>query len=276
MDVIRFRELAFALALCCANPAAAMAQSVQPTATEVIRSLGIDQMFAKFGQSIQGGPRQSGLTDERFLALWERAIPEGFGREALVADLDRDVAAGLDASELQVVTDFTTSLLGRRILELEAKSSGTSEATQIAAIARGQALLLQMPVRRRAMLGEVVELSGARTTVAMLHELLRAVALAVRVQNRAGVMIGYDEVEFEIGGRLASLDESLRTAMLGALAAAYLEMTDTELAAYIEILRQPAMRKFQMIVTESACRIIRRTMLEAVKDVVAHSHAVNV
>lgn len=277
IDVIRFRELALALALCCAaTPAAADPATRTTAAHELIGQFGLDQAFARFGASIAAGPRQGGVADEAFLGRWERLVPAAFNRAGLTAQLDHDLAHSLDESDLATVAAYVDSPLGRHVLAIEAAASGAGEAAQIEAIARGQALLIGMPAPRKALLGEIMELSGARMTVAMLHESLRAIALGLRLEQRGGIAASYDEVEAEVSGRLAELDGSLTAAMQGALAAAYAGLTDKELGDYLDVLRQPAMRKFYETITASTCRIIRNTMLQALQQMVSSAHSVSI
>ncbi len=159
---------------------------------------------------------------------------------------------------------------------IEQQAAAATEAQQLANIARGQALLIEMPAGRRAALGELLELSGAETGIAVMHESLRALALALRMSRHGGIEVSFEEADAEVSATLADLDDSLSTAMLGSMAAAYRGLGDDELEAYLVVLRQPALRQFHQALTLGVGRIVKRTMLEAVADVVARSRAVNI
>jgi hypothetical protein len=273
----------FALALLGAQPTIASETVVTaavnaPTtaSAEVMRSMGLDQLFVQFGRNMASGPRGQGVTDEDFLAAWEGATRDIFAREELNSRLVRMLDRGLDAAELACVQDFLASPFGSRVTWLEQRAQATPPENQIAAIARGQTLYLKAPPGRRALLEELLVLSGAEVTFAMLGESIRGMAVGRHLLARGDFDIPWEEIDALVAARLAGMRQSLAEASRGALALTYHELSDAELTAYLEFLRTPATRKFYTVTSVTVGALIRESMFTLGEDMAARLQRVDI
>lgn len=280
---MRLRIAFFALALLGAQPATASeavvtaAVSAPSTASaEVMRSMGLDQLFVQFGRNMAGGPRGQGVTDEDFLAAWEGVTRDIFAREELNSRLVRMLDRGLDAAELARVQDFLASPFGSRITRLEQQAQATPPESQIAAIARGQTLYLKAAAERRALLEELLALSGAEVTLAMLGESIRGMAIGRHLLAQGDFDIPWEEIDALVAARLAGMRQSLAEASRGALALTYHELSDAELTAYLEFLRTPATRKFYTVTSVTVGALIRESMFTLGEDMAARLQRVDI
>ncbi|HEV7275775.1 MAG TPA: hypothetical protein VGN80_05780 [Devosiaceae bacterium] len=272
-----------ALALLCAPPAAAgetafAAVEVAPAAVsaDVMRSMGLDQLFIQFGRSIAQGPRQQGITDEHFLAAWEPLSRDLFEREELNARLVNMLDRGLEAAELARVQAFLTSPFGNRVTRLEQQAQAIPGEQQIAAIARGQVLYLQAGAARQALLEDLLALSGAEVTFAVLGESLRGMAVGMHLMAHGDLDIPWDEIDALIETRLTGMRQSLDEASRGALALTYAELSDDELADYVAFLGAPATRKFYTVASVTVGALIREAMFALGEDVAARLQRVSI
>lgn len=273
---MRLRTAVLAFALLLAPPAAAddvalATLEVAPAArsADVVRSMGLDQIFTQFGRSIAQGPRRQGVTDEHFLAAWEPLTRDVFARrelnERLTAMLDRR----LDRVDLAGVQDFLTSPFGSRVTGLEQQAQAIPPEQQVAAIARGQVLYLQAGRARQALLEELLKLSGAEVTFAVLGESLRGLAVGMHIVAHGDLHIPWEEIDALVDARLAGMRESLAEASRGALALTYAELSDDELAEYVAFLATPATRKFYAVASVTVSALIREAMFVLGEDVAA-------
>lgn len=272
-----------ALALLVAPPAiagetAAARAEIAPAAVsaDVMRSMGLDQLFTQFGRSIAQGPRQQGITDEHFLAAWEPVTRDLFARDELNARLVRMLERGLEAAELARVRDFLNSPFGSRVTRLEQQAHATGSEQQIAAIARGQVLYLQADAGRRALLEELLELSGAELTFAVLGESLRGLAVGMHLMAHGDLDVPWEEIDALVEARLVGMRQSLAEASRGALALTYAELSDDELADYVAFLAAPATRKFYAVASVTVSALIREAMFALGEDVAARLQRVAV
>lgn len=272
-----------ALALLVAPPAiagetAAGRAEIAPAAVsaDVMRSMGLDQLFTQFGRSIAQGPRQQGITDEHFLAAWEPVTRDLFARDELNARLVRMLERGLEAAELARVRDFLNSPFGSRVTRLEQQAQATGSEEQIAAIARGQVLYLQADAGRRALLEELLELSGAELTFAVLGESLRGMAVGMHLMAHGDLDVPWEEIDALVEARLVGMRQSLAEASRGALALTYAELSNDELADYAEFLASPATRKFYTVASVTVGALIREAMFALGEDVAARLQRVAV
>jgi hypothetical protein len=280
---MRLRTAFFALALLGLMPTAASEPAVTPavsapatTSAQIMRSMGLDQLFVQFGRNMAGGPRGQGVKDEDFLVAWEAVTRDIFAREELNSRLVRMLDRGLDAAELARVQDFLASPFGSRITRLEQQAQATPPERQIAAIARGQTLYLGAPAERRALLEELLALSGAEVTFAMLGESIRGMAIGRHLFAHGDFDIPWEEIDALVAARLAGMRQSLAEASRGALALTYHELSDAELTAYLEFLRSPATRKFYTVTSVTVGALIREAMFTLGEDMAARLQRVDI
>lgn len=283
---MRLRTALLAFSLLGIVPASAGEPSVKPVvvaatasataATDVMRSMGLDQLFVQFGRNLAGGPRGQGVTDEDFLAAWEAVTHDIFAREELNLRLVRMLDRGLDAAELARVQNFLASPFGNRVTRLEQQAQATPPEQQIAAIARGQTLYLTANAGRKALLEELLALSGAEVAFAMLGESIRGMAIGRHLVAHGDFDIPWEEIDELVAARLAGMRQSLAEASRGALALTYHELSDAELGAYLEFLRTPATRKFYTVASVTVGTLIREAMFTLGEDMSARLQRVDI
>lgn len=285
---MRLRTAFLTLALLVAPPATAAGDlAVTPAATtavgapttasaDVMRSMGLDQLFVQFGRNMAGGPRGQGVTDEEFLSAWEGVTRDVFARDELNMRLVHMLDRGLDAAELARVQEFLSSPFGNRVTRLEQQAQATPAERQIAAIARGQTLYIQADAGRRALLEELLALSGAEVTFAMLGESIRGMALGRHLLAHGDFDIPWEEIDSLVAERLSGMQRSLAEASRGALALTYHELSDAELTAYVEFLRTPATRKFYTVTSATIGALIREAMYTLGEDMAARLRRVDI
>lgn len=256
------------LTLCAAFPSAGAelvaynqaAADRQPTSSDLIHTIGLDNVFVQFGRSIAISPRQHGIADARFLATWEASAVEAFSDSKLNARLEASLAQTLDQAELAGIERFLASPFGQRVTKLEQAAQAITPDRRVAALAKGQTLYWSVSPRRKAQFEELLNLSGAEMTFAVIGESLRGMALGLRLSSGGDIETPWDEIDNAVKLQLAGMKDSLAEAAHSALALTYSELTDAELEDYLNFLRTPAARKFYDTATLAVGDIIRETM----------------
>jgi hypothetical protein len=277
---MRLSHALVVLALLAMGPAAAAeavpGPAAAPAAAAVVRSMGLDRLFVQFGRNMALSPQRHGITDGGFLEAWKSVTSDTFARDELNARLLSVLSRGLGQEELDGISAFLDSPFGSRVNRLEQEAQTLPADQHIAAIARGQALYLQSSRMRQAQLDALLELSGAEVTFAMLGESLRGMAIGLHLAAHGDLDIPWEEIDSSVGARLAGMRQSLAEASRGALALTYAELTDAELATYLEFLRRPATRKFYSVASVTVGAIIREAMLSLGADVAARLQRVDI
>lgn len=263
------RALLVALcSLCAALPAAAAepiaadhpTPVVHPTSTDLIRMIGLDNVFVQFGRSIAVSPRQHGIGNARFLDAWENSALKAFSDSRLGARLEQSLSQTLSEDELAGIGSFLTSSFGRRITRLEQATQAVAADQQVAALAKGKTLYWTVTERRKSQFEELLNLSGAEMTFAVIGESLRGLALGLHLSAGGDIETPWEEIDNAVKLQLAGLKASLTEAAQASLAFTYSELSDAELETYLAFLRTPAARKFYDTATLSVGDIIRETM----------------
>jgi hypothetical protein len=245
-----------------------------PTSSDLIRTIGLDNVFVQFGRSIAGSPRQHGIADPRFLDAWESSALLAFSDGKLNARLEQSLAQTLSDAELGGVDSFLTSAFGRRITQLEQVSQNIAADQQVAALAKGQTLYWAVSERRKAQFEELLALSGAEMTFAVIGESLRGMALGLHLSSGGDIETPWEEIDNAVKLQLAGMKESLAEAAHAAMAYTYNDLTDAELEDYLAFLRTPAARKFYDTATLAVGDIIRDTMFGLGEAVALSMHRV--
>ena len=232
----------------------------RPTSSDVIHTIGLDNIFVQFGQSISVSPRQHGITDQRFLEAWESSALLAFGDTKLSARLEDSLATTLSEPELAGIDGFLSSSFGKRVTTLEQSSHAIAGEAQIAALAKGKTLYWSVSERRKAQFEELVDLSGAEMTFAIISESLRGMALGLHLASGGDIETPWEEIDNAVKIQLSGIRESLAEAAHATLAYTYHDLTDAELEDYLSFLRTPAARKFYDTATLAVGDIIRETM----------------
>jgi hypothetical protein len=246
--------------------------AAEPASGALMREAGLESLFRDFGNTVTPSPRQSGVTDERFLSAWEKAATGAFGSKALTDQLQQRLAETLSDAEITEIVAFMTSPLAKRLGQLER----VPPEKQIESLAKGKTIYLSLTETRRVRLDEVMHLSGADTTFATIRQALRAVALGLRLSAQGDIALSWEEIDRETQAKLAGMEDSLTDAMRSALAFSFAEVSDAELETYLEFLRAPATRKFYAAATAAIGQIIEETMFDLGRDVAARLSAVSI
>jgi hypothetical protein len=271
---MRLRALFVALVLLGALPAAAAERA--PTSSSIMHSMGLDQLFAQFGRNMALSPRRQGVTDERFLDAWESVASDAFARSELNARLRTTLSRGLEPAELARIEDFLRSPFGSRVTQLEQAVQALPAERQIAAVAKGQTLYLSTSETRRELFEELLDLSGAEVTFAMLGESIRGMAVGLHLVSKGDLDIPWEEIDAGVQRQLAGMRQSLAEAIRGTVALTYDELSDAELEAYVEFLRSPATRKFYAVTSVTIGAVIRETMFTLGEDVALRLQRVDI
>ena len=243
-------------------------------AEALMRQAGMDSLFRDFGATLALSPRRHGVGDERFLSAWEKSTTTAFADAALNRRLADRLGDALSEREMSGIGSFLASPLGLRLAGLERATREIAPERQIETLAKGKTLYFVAPEPRRTRFDEVMRLSGAEMSFAMLGESLRGMALGLRLSARGDIALSWAEIDAEITARLTGLEDSLVDATRSTLAFTYADLSDDDLEAYLTFLRAPATRKFYATLTLATGEIIEETMLSIGKDVAARLGAV--
>jgi hypothetical protein len=267
------RTLIFLLALLLAPMPLTAAETASGA---LMRQIGIDTLFRDFGSTLAVSPRQHGIDDEHFLAAWEKCASAAFGNDDLNRRLQQSLNGSLSDEEMRGIGGFFASPLGLKLGGLERATRQIAPDRQLETLAKGKTLYFVSPELRRARFDEVMTLSGAEMSFAMLGESLRGMALGLHLSAKGDIDLSWDEIDAEVEIKLSGLRESLIDATRSTLAFTYAELSDAELEAYLDFLRAPATRKFYSAVTIAIGQILEQTMFDLGQDVAARLSAVSV
>lgn len=265
------RALIFALALLVAPLPLTAAE---PAADALMRQAGMDNLFRDFGATLALSPRQHGVGDARFLSAWEKTTSTAFRDEALNRRLAERLSESLNDEEMTGIGAFLASPLGLRLAGLERATRDIAPERQMETLAKGKTLYFVAPESRRARFDEVMQLSGAEMSFAMLGESLRGMALGLHLSAKGDIALSWADIDAHIKSQLDGMEDSLADATRSTLAFTYAELSDDDLEAYLDFLRAPATRKFYATLTLAIGEIIEETMFGIGQDVAARMGAV--
>lgn len=248
--------------------------AAEPAADALMRQAGMDALFRDFGATLALSPRQHGVGDERFLSAWETCTGAAFGDDTLNRRLADLLSESLSDEEMAGIGRFLASPLGQKLAGLERATRAIAPDRQIETLAKGKTLYFVAPEPRRARFDEVMQLSGAEMSFAMLGESLRGMALGLHLSAKGDIALSWAEIDAGITAQLTGLEESLVDATRSTLAFTYAELSDDDLEAYLTFLRAPATRKFYATLTLAIGEIIEETMFGIGQDVAARMGAV--
>jgi hypothetical protein len=255
--------------------ATSFADEAKP-AERVAARLGLESVYAQFGETVALSVERGGVGDARFRAAWQAVARECFAPAGLEASLARQLDTELSPEEVAAIDSFLSSELGQRIGTLETAIQQVTPEAQLDLVARGHVLLFRASPERRARIDAVLKLGSAEVTFAMLKESLRGLALGLHLSRNAKLTVPWEEIDAAIGAELAGMEESLRDASLGALAYALSPLSDEELGSYVEFLRAPGTKKFQALTALTIGRAIQRAMSALGTTVAARLSAVSI
>lgn len=279
------RALVVALSFLCAALPSAAAERIaydqpapdrHPTPSDLIRTIGLDNVFVQFGRSIAASPRQHGIADARFLEAWETSAVLAFGDSKLNARLEAGLSRTLSDDDLNGIDSFLTSSFGRRVTKLEQASQSIAADQRVAALAKGKTLYWTVSERRKAQFEELLILSSAEMTFAVIGESLRGMALGLHLSSGGDIETPWEDIDNTVKLQLGGLKASLGDAADAAIAYTYNELSDAELEDYLSFLRTPAARKFYNTATLIVGDIIRETMFGLGDSVAIRMQRVNI
>ncbi len=239
-----------------------------------MRQAGMDSLFRDFGSMLSLSPRQHGVSDKRFLSAWETCASAAFADGGLNQRLVDRLGQNLSPEDMAGIGDFLASPLGLKLAGLERATREIAPGRQIETLAKGKTLYLLAPVPRRASIDEVMALSGAEMSFAMLGESLRGMALGLHLSAKGDVALSWEQIDADVTAQLDGLEDSLADATRSTLAFTYAGLSDDDLGSYLDFLRTPATRKFYATLTLAIGEIIEETMFGIGRDVAARLGAV--
>ena len=273
----RLRTLLIALTLFCAPPAWAFDTAIQTAPADVLRQAGFGDLFVSFGQSVATSPRRQGVTDELFLRAWERDALAAFGTGALNDELATRLGDTIETADLAGIAGFLDSEFGHRIAVLEHATQSIPPDQQLAVLAKGQVLYWSISETRRSQFEELMKISGAEVSFALLSETLRAAAVSLHMsQDNGDLNLPWEEIDAGVAEQLIGMQDRLIEATRATFAYTYESLTDDELEIYLAFLRAPAAQKFYATATMLVGDIIRRTMLGLGASVAVRLNAVQI
>jgi hypothetical protein len=245
-----------------AMPAAAESRSARPIAVSerLLAIAGLDGIFQRFGETVAGSARRGGISDKRFIETWEATTREAFGRTDLALSLRASLDRELAADEATGIESFYASPAGGRVAALEALTQAIDPARQLETIAKGQARYLAASSRRQQQIEELLTLSNAEFTFALLAESLRGMALGLHLSKSGDIAVPWEEIDAGVAAQLEGMRDSLSEASRGVMAFTYAPLSDDELDAYLDFMRDPATRRFHAVTTLVIGSAIRDTM----------------
>src|SRR5690606_12497674 len=123
---------------------------------------------------------------------------------------------------------------------------------------------------------EVMRLSGAEVSFAMLGESLRGMALGLQLSNKGDVALSWEEIDASVSTQLSGIEESLADATRATLALTSAELSAADLVYYLAVLRMPATRSYYATLAAAVGELIRETMVEIGENVAARLAAVSI
>jgi hypothetical protein len=245
-------------------------------AERVAARLGLEAVYAQFGETVAHSVEHGSVGDVRFRATWRAVARKAFAPAGLEALLATQFETELSLDEMAALEAFFSSELGQRIGTLETAVQHVPADAQVNVVAKGHVLLFRASPERRAQIDDVLKLGSAEVTFGMLKESLRGMALGLHLSKDAGVTVPWEEIDAAIGAKLAGMEESLRDASLGTLAYALSPLSDEELDRYVAFLRAPGTQKFQALTALTIGKAIHQAMSTLGTAVAARLSAVDI
>jgi len=240
------KQLAGLFVLCALLPAQAVfaqAGAGQGLVRRLMDASGVSAQLRAAAKSVADeiGQARESVPDNLRVALSE-AAQEGFGAEAMLADVERELPRALSADEMQAAIAWLETEAGRRVTRAEEAASQTMDSPQFQEYQRSLKDK-PLPAARAQLLGELIESSDA---VDFSVKVAQATAFGVAIgmnsarprENRMSAELLRQRIE------VAMAREDLAGEMAQALprlyAFTYRDTSDADLGAYAAFLKTPA------------------------------------
>lgn len=232
-------------------PTVAPAQSLAPvpSSADLLQAAAMDQIFTQFGPTFETAPANSPVPLPAGMAeVWRQTARQVFEAERMHADLVDALEGRFSAAEAATIMDFFGSPAGRRVSATDRAMMLLDAERLQHAIAAGEDVLSRLgrDSRRRQQLDEMLELAGADISVAMTAQSLRGmfVAIALAPQRGDDIEIPWSEIDAQLDLVLGDVEADIAATQLALAAFSYRDISEAELDACLDFLRQPAARKF--------------------------------
>jgi Uncharacterized protein conserved in bacteria (DUF2059) len=247
------RKLAYLFVLSVLLAGAAQAQDAAQLAQRLVERSGLAVQLQSVPKSFQDqmAAMRGQAPDELVLALSE-AGREAYKPEAMAQEIAKALAETLKPDEMRPVLAWLETGVGRRVTVAEERSSAMDEAS----LQRYMEELKAKPPgeQRRKLIEEVLEVtSGLEFGARLLEGMALGVAIGMDstqpVQKRAGIALLRKQIEKVMPKELVKAQ--LRVAMPAMLLYTYREVSDADLAAYVEFLRSADGKRANDAITEA-------------------------
>ncbi|MFT3719182.1 hypothetical protein [Pseudorhodoferax sp.] len=241
--------------------AGASAQADAAATEALMKKSGLWQQLAEIPQQMRAGveaaaaqsrPAPDADTVQRLVQAAEHA----FSAPALRAACAATIAAGLDPRHLPALDAWYDSAAGRALRQAEeAAAADTTEPA--VAVEQGAALFQALPAPRRALLDELVRVTGLAEMGADLT-IAAAVAMAqgmASLQDQAAAA-SPGEQWAALQAQRAQMVQSYRAVSLAMSARAYAAVPDGELSQYLRFLASDAGRHYNALGMQALVRAV--------------------
>lgn len=229
-----------------AQDAAQLAQRLVERSGLAVQLQSVPKSFAEQMAAMRGK-----APDELVLALTE-AGREAYRPEAMTQEITKILAETLKPDEMQRVLAWLETGVGRRLTIAEERSASMNEES----LQRFMEEMKANPpgAQRQKLIQEVLEVtSGLEFGARLLEGMALGVAIGMDstqpVQKRAGVALLRKQIEKVMPKE--QVKEQLRAAMPAILGYTYREVSDADLAAYVEFLRTADGKRANDAITEA-------------------------
>lgn len=271
----------FALAPLALPPVAAAPQLTQAPHLQVadlMRATALDVVFSQFAATIASSARSEDISrDKIFLEHWEAVALTVFDAELLHKRLAQALEGRLSDAEQATLGQFFESDFGQRMTRLERDAALLNPSSQLAAIQRGEKLLVTASAIRSTQVDRLMELVSAEISSAMVGQSVRALLLGLSVSHQQGeITVPWQEIDAQVEAMMPTMKADIGRTQRAMMAYAYRDLTDDELDRYVEFLGTPPAQKFYAVAAYAVGRIVTGGMAEFGAALADRMHSVNI
>jgi hypothetical protein len=216
---------------------------------ELIEKSGVEQQVRELQRGVSNidNLKQQGVPiDEKFEKAWAEAVPTAYQADKILAVVDQGLEKLLTKEEKSFLLDHYASPLGKRITDLEIQASKAELQDEIQANAQK---LMADPnnADRIALYGEIDKACGA-TSIAVEMAMNVALAMSIGLASAAEgpKEVDIESIRAELEKQRPALTQQITGDVLEAFAFAYKDLKTEELNSYLDFLKSPTARKFNV------------------------------
>jgi hypothetical protein len=214
----------------------------------------LDQIFATYRAGMADTVNQTEASkDQRFISTWSEVANRMFAQDKLNAALSDELAQHpLSTQDQDALATFYRSPLGLKVASLDSASSQLGPTEADAAIAEGKALTGKLSAKRRAEFDELWTLTqGAARALSRQYAKAQIVATALwglQGQTDDNFWPTIDAVTDKV---MPTILPSVKQNQLWGNVYTYRDLTDGELASYIDFLRSSAGKHYDAVIGDA-------------------------